>query len=169
MSDRLWFMDVDGVMAPFSHGGSFGDWERSEHPRYELWLSATQAERIQTILSETGTELIWVSTWAHDAAEYVESFLGWPTYEYAPLPHARASGGGLGPSGRWWKLEAVEGFLAARRPARFVWSDDDHPWHREAVRSSLTGFEAQGLLQVPDPMVGLTEKELDHAHEHLSR
>jgi hypothetical protein len=164
---RLWFMDIDGVMAPFGKGGAYRDWIRSPHDRYELWLSPAQAGRIRNILVETRTELIWVSTWAHEAAEYIERVLGWSKHRFAALPHPDIKGGDRGPSGRWWKLEAVEAFLAELEPDRFVWSDDDHARHRTAVARSLARFDASPLIQCPKPHVGLSERWLREAHDHL--
>jgi hypothetical protein len=164
---KVWFMDVDGVMAPFSKGGAFRDWRRSPHPVYELWLSPTQAETIRAVLDETGTELIWVTTWADEVAEYVESFLGWPNHRFAPLPHPDVAGGDHGPSGRWWKLDAVEGFLTELEPERCVWSDDDHHRHHRAVQTCLAGFETSVLVQRPKSYVGLSERLLREAFEHL--
>jgi hypothetical protein len=160
-------MDVDGVMAPFGKGGAYRDWVQSPHDRYELWLSPTQANWIRDILDEAGAELIWVSTWAHEAAEYIERFLGWPAHRFAELPHPDIKGGDRGPSGRWWKLEAVESFLDELQPDRFVWSDDDHARHRADVTASLARFDATPLIQCPKPYVGLSERWLREAREHL--
>ena len=165
---RVWFMDVDGVMAPFGKGGAFTDWVRSAHEQYELWLSPTQAGLIQDILRRTGTELVWVTTWADDVAEYVERFLGWPAHRFAPLPHPDVAGADTGPSGRWWKLEAVEGLLEEMQPDRFVWSDDDHPEHRAAVTRTLSQIGASGLVQAPKPTVGLSRRWLREAEQHLA-
>lgn len=164
----VWFMDVDGVMSPFGKGGAFKDWVRSPHDQYELWLSPTQAELISGILERTGTELIWVTTWAHHAAEYVERFLGWPTHRFAALPAPDIKGGDHGPSGRWWKLDAVEAFLQELEPDRFVWSDDDHPQHHTTVTTALAAFNADGLIQAPKPTVGLSRRWLREAEEHLA-
>jgi hypothetical protein len=163
----IWFMDVDGVMAPFGKGGAFRDWIRSPHERYELWLSPTQAAMIRDILTETGTELIWVTTWADQTAEYVERFLGWPTHRFAPLPRPDVTGGALGPTGRWWKLDAVERFLDELQPERIVWSDDDLDQHRVIVDRSLAAYRAHPLLQSPKPYIGLSERWLQEAREHL--
>ena len=165
-----WFLDVDGVIAPFWKGGAFADWVRSPHREYELWLSPTQAGVIQGILERTGTELVWVSTWAHHAATYIEDVLGWPTHRFAPLPHPDIKGADADPeTGRWWKLDAVERLLAELQPGRFVWSDDDLTVHGAAVRRRLTRLEAVGLLQSPKPHVGLTRTLLREAEEHLAR
>jgi hypothetical protein len=164
----IWFMDVDGVMAPFSRGGAFRDWVRSPHERYQLWLSPTQAASIREVLTATGTDLIWVTTWAEHAAEYVERFLGWPTHRFAPLPLPGLKGGDPGPTGRWWKLDAVEHFLHEQRPERMVWSDDDLDRHRSSVVGSLATYRARPLLQSPNPHIGLTERAIREAREHLN-
>ena len=166
----VWFLDVDGVISPFGKGGAFKDWVRSPHPEYELWLSPTQADLIRGILEGTGTELVWVTTWAHHAAAYIEDVLGWPTHRFAPLPHSDIKGADRDPTtGRWWKLDAVERFLQELQPSRFVWSDDDLAYHGATVRLSLTGFGPVGLLQSPMPHVGLTRTLLREAEEHLAR
>jgi len=169
MTARFWFLDVDGVIAPFGKGGAFTDWVRSPHPEYELWLSPTQADLIRRTLERTGTELVWVTTWAHDASTYIEDVFGWRTHRFAPLPHPDIKGADLDPAtGRWWKLDAVQRFLEELQPDRFVWSDDDLDQHRSAVRQALTGLGSSGLLQSPRPNVGLTRTLLREAEEHLS-
>jgi hypothetical protein len=164
----LWFMDVDGVMAPFGKGGAYRDWVRSPHDIYELWLSPTQGRLILEILEETDTELIWVTTWAEHVATYVEDVLGWPRHRFAPLPHADIKGGDVGPTGRWWKLEAVDQFVEQLRPARFVWSDDDHPRHRGSVARAVAEMDAQALLQAPTSYIGLSQRWLREARDHLA-
>ena len=168
MAVRVWFLDVDGVIAPFGKGGAFTDWVRSPHPEYELWLSPTQADLIRGILERTGTELVWVTTWAHDAAAYIEDVLSWPTHRFAPLPHPEIKGADLDPATRrWWKLDAVERFIEELRPDRFVWSDDDLDRHRFVARQALSGLGSTALLQSPTPHVGLTRTLLQQAEEHL--
>ncbi len=169
MTARVWFMDVDGVLSPFGKGGAFRDWVRSPHDVYELWLSPTQAGLIRGVLERTGTELVWVTTWAHHAAEYVEGFLGWPAHRFAALPHPDSKGADVDPStGRWWKLDAVERFLDDLQPDRFVWSDDDLSRHRLQVLQALSRHDASGLLQAPKPHVGLSERWLREAEDHLT-
>ena len=163
-----WFLDVDGVLSPFGRGGAFTDWVQVPHERYELWLSPTQSGLIRGILERTGAELIWVTTWAEDVAEYVEPALGWPTHRFAPRPHAEVSGEERSSSGLWWKLEAVAGLLEELQPDRFVWSDDDHPLYEADVHRVLGGFDALGLVQAPRPHVGLSRGWLREAEEHLS-
>ncbi len=165
---NLWFMDVDGVLSPYGRSDAYDDWIRSPHERYVLWLSPTQAAAIQEVLESTGTELVWVSTWAEEAGASIDDVLGWPRHRYAPLPTPGTRGSSRGPSGRWWKLEAVERLLAERQPSRFVWSDDDHPHHRRDVEDALRSYDAHGLLQAPEPTVGLTPQDIAAAHDHLA-
>ena len=161
-------MDVDGVLSPFGRGEAYDDWFRPPHEPYVLWLSPTQTAAIHGVLASTGAELIWVSTWAEQAPRAIDDALGWPRHDFAPLPSPDARGSSRGPSGRWWKLEAVERLLAERRPARFVWSDDDHPRHRADVEAALDRFDACGLLQAPEPTIGLTPEAIRAARDHLA-
>ncbi len=131
-------------------------------------MSPTQAGLIRDILRRADAELVWVTTWAGEVAEYVERVLGWPTHRFAPLPHPDVAGADTGPSGRWWKLDAVEGFLQELQPARFVWSDDDHPAHRSAVAQVMSRIDATGLIQAPRPTVGLSRRWLREAEQHLT-
>lgn len=164
----LWLMDVDGVLSPFGRSEAYDDWRRSPHERYALWLSPSQTSAIHEVLETTGTELVWVSTWAEKAPRAIDDVLGWPRHRYVPLPSPDARGSSRGPSGRWWKLEAVERLFAEQRPARFVWSDDDHPHHRSDVEAALERFDACGLLQAPEPTVGLTPQAIHAARAHLA-
>ena len=152
MVRAVWFMDVDGVISPFGKSGAFNDWIQSPHDEYDLWLSPIQVGLIGDILTRTGAELIWVTTWADEVAEHVEEVLGWSQPRWVPLPTPAIKGGDRGPSGRWWKLDAVEDLLEELQPDRFVWSDDDHPQHHAAIarRSLVTGpptpFASKGVL-----------------------
>ena len=168
MVRAVWFMDVDGVISPFGKGGAFTDWIRSPHDEYDLWLSPIQVGLIGDILERTGTELIWVTTWADEVAEHVEEVLGWSQHRWVPLPTPDIKGGDRGPSGRWWKLDAVEDLLEELQPDRFVWSDDDHPQHHAAVARTVARFGEKALIQAPKPTVGLSRRWLRDAEEHLS-
>ena len=161
---------MDGAIALCSgRGGAFTDWVRSPHLEYELWLSPTQAGVIQGILERTGTELVWVSTWAHNAATYIEDVLGWSTHRFALLPHPDITGADTDPeTGRWWKLDVVERLQAERQPGRFVWSDDDLT-PRRCGPSNGGWALACGLLQAADQQVGLTRDLLRETEEHLAR
>jgi hypothetical protein len=98
----------------------------------------------------------------------VERLLGWPTHRLAPLPRPDIKGGDLGPTGRWWKLDAVEGFFDEFQPELTVWSDDDLDRHRASVTRALATYRVRPLLQSPKPYIGLCERWLREAHEHLA-
>ncbi|GAA2042321.1 hypothetical protein GCM10009839_51300 [Catenulispora yoronensis] len=97
-------------------------------------------------------ELVWATSWEHEANDYVGPVLGLPplpVIEWAKDSEARTSTGGL-----FWKTPQI---VAWARGRPFAWVDDqitatDIAW----VRSHHSG---PALLHWVDPRIGLTDDD----------
>jgi hypothetical protein len=144
----LVFLDIDGTLVPF------GSTSRATHPvgsgnplleQVDLHL----ARRLATLPAE----LVWATTWMHEANDVLAPHVGWP-----PLPVLEA----LEPSAEdeyfrlHWKTRSIVDRAAGRA---FAWVDDeitdaDQEWideHHPGV----------ALLLRVDPHAGLTSADLD--------
>ncbi|GHF97816.1 MULTISPECIES: HAD domain-containing protein [Amycolatopsis] len=140
----LLFLDVDGPLIPF--GGSprtYGTGTDLGNP-----LLSRIDPSLGPQLLALGCELVWATTWAHDANECIAPLLGLP-----PLPVLDCPDEGL-PGLHWKTAPIVE--WAAGRP--FAWIDDETT---DADRAWVARHHpAPALLHTVDPATGLTGQDL---------
>lgn len=149
------FLDVDGVLSPLAPGSSaWDDWERVEDIPFHLVLSRRMARRIR----ELGVEVVWLTTWEHDANAVVADTLGWEPNDVLVREGSDAG---------WWKLAAIRERIEAE-PRPFVWIDDELERRKREVESWLRGLEVPALAISPRPEVGLTTAELERIEEFVA-
>ncbi|WP_285582070.1 HAD domain-containing protein [Herbidospora sp. NBRC 101105] len=113
-------LDVDGVLNPFRRPGpEWGPYTCTAAGQpYLLWLNPAHGPLLLALAHATGAELVWATTWQHDANTSIGPILGLPELPVIEVDKGR---GAEGP-GCCWKIPAVAEFVD-RRP--FVWFDDD--------------------------------------------
>lgn len=147
------FLGVGGSVHPYEthhpdkhgqHNSALADDELSQ-----LWFNATHARQLLALAQRTDLELVWASSWEHQANEIIAPRVGLP-----PLPvvefglRIRCS----------WKWNAVA-LYAAGRP--LAWLDDEFAaWQntRGAFNTTRQGIDT--LLVHVDPAVGLTDRAI---------
>ena len=156
MSQVVVFLDVDGVLSPVvPRSDAWDDWQRVEDIPFHLVLSREMAGRI----AQLDAEIVWLTTWEHDANAVVAEFLDWEPH--AVLERTRDGAG-------WWKLEAVrERIEKEQRP--FVWVDDELEHRKRDVEPWLRSLEVPVLPLSPRAEVGLTEAELTQIEAFIER
>lgn len=158
------YLDVDGVISPFGQRGSadFSDWQCTTTLTWSLEMAAK--------LKALDFKYVWLTTWQHEANEYVSSTLGLGQMEVIERRSFEATG--------WWKWEE----LLAQHPVGepFVWIDDeilrgegdelDWTQRGQGLRldETLSVLEAKYLLISPDGNVGLTREHLAEMAEFLA-
>ncbi|MEU6187981.1 HAD domain-containing protein [Nocardia sp. NPDC047038] len=145
------FLDVDGPLIPF--GGATAH-ESESSPRLVRPvggnpLVARLDPELGPLLSALGCELVWATTWMHEANSSVGPALGLPALAVVDWPE---------PSGdrvdEWfglhWKTRALVDWAAGQS---FIWIDDEiGDGDREWVSAHHSG---RALLHRVDPRTGL--------------
>lgn len=139
----LLLLDVDGPLNPCDAkpsarpdgyttwrytptGGWYTGKEARRHKGLRVWLHPDHGAQLTALAEQTGLELVWATTWMHDANTCIGPAIGLP-----PLPVIEFRPPELTAPHRWstsgrWKYPAVSSY-AAGRP--LVWLDDDHSGH----------------------------------------
>ena len=143
MTDRpLLFLDVDGTLLPF--GGSAGPSDDGENPLL-AGLDAGHGRRLAAL----PCDLVWATTWMHDANEVLAPRLGLPPLPVVDWPDDEDDDGRL-----HWKTRRLVEWAAGRR---FVWLDDEIT---DADRRWVAGnHSASALLHRVDARRGLTDAD----------
>ncbi len=138
-------LDVDGVLNPFGSAGTPDGFTRYRLMGYEVWLSLRHGVWLNGLA--TWFDLVWATTWEHDAPRLIAPRLGLPL----DLPVIEFSEDGAEET---WKLPDVQRFVGHRPLA---WLDDDlgsdaFAWAKQR--------ETATLLLRTEPSVGLTEQDV---------
>lgn len=155
----LILLDVDGVLNPYL-GPLRDGYVEHRLLTYRVRLNMEHGVQLQKIAHETGAELVWASTWEHEANDYIGSRIGLP-----PLPVIEVcrKNDTVDRADYRWKFGPVLEY-AAGRP--LLWFDDDFMHYPEYEEWFLKERMAAGLdtyLHTVAPEVGLTQKDFDKA------
>lgn len=144
-----WFLDIDGTISPY---GLNLPWEgatlhgRGPDPDLTVPYRREVVDGIQRISRREGVDVVWLTTWSRDEVQaWCEAGLG-----PFRLIHKRKVG-----RERWWKAQAVQGWMHTHPHGRVIWTDDD------ISTGGLRGLDRTRLLAIsPDPAIGLRTKDL---------
>lgn len=160
MPESLILIDVDGVLNPWQRQGPH--WQAHQavsfNGTWNVILNPDHGPMLLTLAAETGAELVWATTWEHDANREIGPRIGLPEL---PVIEVNAHPGepGVHP-----KTPPVAEYVKGRP---FVWFDDDL---RRADRDYLKAHEQVADFLIVDvcPRVGLTPKHLEMAAAWLA-
>ncbi|MBY8864067.1 hypothetical protein K7711_46945 [Nocardia sp. CA2R105] len=159
----LLFLDVDGPLVPF--GAMPADHQPStvdERPRCTNPLTTRVDRELGPLLLDLSCELVWATTWVHEANQVVGPLLGLPALAVVEWPdrtdHQIDEWFGL----HWKTRTLVE--WAACRP--FIWVDDEISDNDREWVSDHHGDGA--LLHRVDPRIGLLHSDFAHFVEWLA-
>jgi hypothetical protein len=166
----LLLLDVDGPLNPYaakphrrpagyetfrltSRGRWYGGRDVRRHRGLRVWLRREHGPWLLALAERTGLELVWATTWEHQANEHIGPSIGLPPLPVVEFPDRDPVRGWAPDSG--WKWRAVLGHAAGRPLA---WLDDEHddPAHgalREEFDLGRQGIPT--LLCHVDPRRGL--------------
>jgi hypothetical protein len=150
--------DVDGVISPVHGHTAWGDDVVAGNVFGPAYTSPGMCARLDDLPRSARTlSCWWLTSWSAEMRARMDPFPGraWPTIADPWFPSR---------SRRWWKLEAVEDWLARHQDVDAVaWCDDDlrPPARSAAVRRRLAKHGVAVLLIAPDLAVGLTPSDLD--------
>ncbi|MFB7738306.1 hypothetical protein ACFC08_28740 [Streptomyces sp. NPDC056112] len=155
----LLLIDVDGPLNPYAakphrrpdgyhtHRMRPTGWEQPWQKPLRVWLNPTHGPALQAL----PFDLVWCTTWAHEANEWIGPHIGLPELPVIAWPEGaqrhRADG-------MFWKTEHVVKW-AAGRP--FAWIDDDFgDLDRMFVADHHAG---PALLHFVSPRTGLLDAD----------
>jgi hypothetical protein len=158
----LLFVDVDGPLNPYAakptrrpkgyqtHRMSPPDWARAypDAKPLRVWLNPEHGPMLLSL----PVELVWATTWEHDANEWIGPRIGLPKLPVVEWPERALEGAG---DPRLWKTQPLADY-AAGRP--FAWIDDqltsvDRHW-------CTAHYPASTLLLPIDPAIGLRSADI---------
>lgn len=143
----LLFLDVDGPLIPF--GGQARREAGPSHTAGSNPLAARLDPALGRLLTGLDCELVWATTWMHEANVSVGPVLGLPrltVMEWPDSPDDHVDDW----FGLHWKTRALVDRAAGRS---FIWIDDEiSDRDREWVSAHHTG---RALLYRVDPRIGL--------------
>jgi hypothetical protein len=168
MARGLLLLDVDGPLNPYAanryrrppgyttYRRTATGWHTGRDARrykgLRVWLHPGHGARLLALAEETSLELVWATSWEHEANERIGPAIGLPQLPVIEFP-------GNDPTHGWdetWKWRTVASYAAGRPLA---WLDDEH--HRagaEEFADQRAGTPT--LLCHVDPRQGLGSTHL---------
>ncbi|MFF7549040.1 HAD domain-containing protein [Streptomyces canus] len=165
----LLYLDVDGPLNPYAakperrpegyttHRMKPDGW-LAQHPGLppsrvkplRVWLNPAHGQALLKLTDRY--DLVWATTWRHEANTFIAPVLGLPPLPFVDWPTTLTPG----PNGTFWKTHHLVTH-AEGRP--FVWLDDElDDKDREFVTAHHDG---PALLRWVDPRVGLRETDFE--------
>ena len=147
MSRPLIFLDVDGPLIPFApRPGNPHVTDDGGNPLLNR-LDPADGRALRALPGD----LVWATTWTHDANEVVGPRLGLPELPVVEWPDDDAS---VTPYGLHWKTITLSRWADGRS---FVWLDDEIT---DADRAWVAAHHPErALLHRVDAQVGLSERD----------
>lgn len=147
------FVDVDGVLNPFSkHEGFDTHLIPVSGVAYNVYLNKEHGKWLTKLAEDTKSELVWGTTWQEEANDKISWRVGLPRLPYLTLKRERLS-----------ESLGTTKARAARKHAedsKFVYFDDEYD-----IGYALEG--TKGLHVYVHPELGLTEDHINTARQYL--
>jgi hypothetical protein len=156
-------LDVDGVLNAWPYTRSaenpWADYRRHQVNGFTINWSPTVRDAI--IALGEHVEILWLTTWEHDAQNHLAPALELPRFDLAGA-HDNVPDD----EDRWWKLDVARGLYEQdQRP--FIWIDDDITYEYPALRWLETLPEGAALALAPRSQHGITPDHLKLIQDFL--
>lgn len=162
MSRPLLLLDVDGPLNPheatpaerpaaYQRHALVPDGWTAERPLW-VWLNPEHGPLLLRFAAEHDVELVWATTWEHDANTMIAPLIGLPQLPVIEWPYEADDR---------WKFGPVLAYAGTRALA---WLDDDFrrfPAEQEWFQQERAARGALTLLHHVDPATGLVAADLD--------
>lgn len=163
-------LDVDGVLnavTRFPDSDQWTDWCTKKCMGYNITYSPTVGQRLLALAQRPGVELIWLTTWEHNANRWIGPLFGWPTFPVLDRHDIHEGTSGLLVADQtWWKyVEARALYEADEVP--FVWVDDDLVWNWDGAVDWVKSLNDAALAISPGTSYGLTPTLVDEVEKFV--
>lgn len=156
----LLFVDVDGPLNPYAakptrrpkgyvrHRMRPASWAANypEAKPLRVWLNPAHGPKLLRL----PVELVWATTWSHEANEWIGPEIGLPELPVVEWPERLS----MASAGLFWKTQPVVEYSAGRP---FAWVDDQIT--EADVRWCEERYPASTLLLQIDPALGLQDPD----------
>lgn len=133
-------IDVDGVLCPYFHGEPQPGYEQLEVGPVAVWINPQHGEWLRAL--SDSYELVWATTWEHEAPQLLAPALGLPDMPVIEFTHSAAN--------KTWKIADIDAYIADRSAA---WLDDELGPDADVWAENRAG---RTLLVRIDGTIGLT-------------
>ncbi len=163
------YLDVDGVINAISSGAPrptthwMGQWRKETIAHFPIHWSQELIEELNAIAALPDVSVKWLTSWegaAHELAASVGLVGG---HEWEVIPGVEDDNPA---TWDWWKLAKIREDIAATRPDKVVWIDDDISSDPKTV-TWLMSPGVDILPICPQTLHGLTRKHIRQIHEFL--
>ncbi|SDW56193.1 hypothetical protein SAMN04487917_103318 [Arthrobacter sp. yr096] len=151
------YLDVDGVVNPFSPAGTTDwgtEWSIADAGILEVAFAPEVVAELNALATHPAARFVWLTTWERLAPEFLCPAIGLNGQDW---PVLSSQGWDEGPE--WWKLVALQKDLAAAGSERIIWLDDQ--LSQESDARSWAEYQQDRVLCIsPNPRKGLSRREL---------
>lgn len=162
-------LDVDGVLNAVTRapGDHWDDWRVEKCMGFPITHSPAVGARLLALAERPEVELIWLTTWEHNANDWIGPLFGWPSFRVLDRHDLIESPTGLIVSTQgWWKLDEAQA-LWEDDPVPFVWIDDDLGIGDDGATDWIHSLDGAAIGVRPDSERGLTPNLLDVIEEFV--
>lgn len=158
MSKGLLLLDVDGPLNPFASTNRLrkeAGFRKYHILEYNVWLHDNHGPMLTNFAAENNLEMVWATTWEHQANEYIGWRIGLPE-----LPVIEFNKGK-------WKTESILEYADGRN---LLWFDDDFNFFKADVDTFIATRTAQNLktyCYAISPCHGIRQENLDECNTFL--
>ena len=150
-------LDIDGPLNPYGMSNRIGKhagYRKWSILDYKVWLKREHGPMLLELAAQTNSELVWATTWEHDANWYIGPKIGLPKLPVIEFNRGK------------WKFENVLDYAAGRK---IVWFDDDFDYFYHD-RDIFLGNrkDTPTRLQLISPKVGITKDDIETAKAWLA-
>jgi hypothetical protein len=164
-------LDVDGVLNAVCtepNTQHWDDWDSAVCNGFTITYSATVGERLLRLAELPGVELLWLTTWEHEANTWIGPLFGWPPFDVIERHDLSQTGWGRSvSSGPWWKFVEAKKLWDAD-PVPFVWIDDDLRFDADGATEWIGSLDGKALGVCPYVREGLTPDLVDHIESFVT-
>jgi phage terminase large subunit-like protein len=154
-------LDVDGVLnAVPGRTKDWDDWKAGYANQFFINWSETVARTVRRWADTPGVEVMWLTTWTHEANRHICPLLDLPQFKVAgEMPPLQQFG--------WWKFEIARE-LWESDPVPFVWIDDDlGDLYDDGAADWVRSLSPNAMGIRPDHRKGLTQRLLDEVDRFI--